>query len=167
MKEQTIILTATAVITVVLIGSVLSNAPATYAKTFYKSQGNTSTPSNQSSSNNNGTISALSLSNPALNNLQPLGGQNNTTIKALPGLVNLAPGGGKNNTNPTNQKIIKTLPGLTLPGLTQLVPRGQNNTGPGSPTKLPNPGLTGITLGGNLTNNPGARPGNNTLATQK
>ena len=61
----------------------------------------------------------LSLSNPALNNLQPPGGagQNNTTTKTLPGLVNLAPGGGQNNTASPNQETTKTLPGLT-----QLVP---------------------------------------------
>ena len=51
--------------------------------------------------------SALSLSNPALNNLQPSGG------------------GGQNNTNPTNQETTKSVPGLT-----QLNPGGQNNPSP-------------------------------------
>ena len=119
MKKQTIILTA-AVMTLFLIGSVLSNAPAAYAKTsHHSSKGNASIPSNQTSSNNNSSTThplslsnpALSLSNPALNNLQPSGG------------------GGQNNTNPPNQAIVKALPGLT-----QLIPGGQNNTSSGTPT---------------------------------
>src|SRR5712692_6540905 len=103
-KEQTIILTA-AVMTLFLIGSVLSNATAAYAKTsHHNSKGNASAPSNQTSSNSTAlslSNPALSLTNPALNNLQPPGG------------------GGQNNTNPPNQAIVKTLPGLT-----QLIPGG-------------------------------------------
>ncbi len=165
MKKQTIILAA-AVMTLFLIGSVFSNAPEAFAKTsHHNSKGNASTPSNHTSSNNNGNSTALSLSNPALNNLQPPGGsgQNNTTTKTLPGLVNLAPGRGQNNTNPPNQETTKTLPGLT-----QLVPAGQNNGNPTNNTsppvkiiKLP-PGIRNPVLG-NLTVNP--NPGTNTNST--
>ena len=179
MKEQTIILSA-AVMTLLLIGSILSIAPAAYAKTsHHSSNGNSTAPSNQSSN-----TSALSLTNPGLNNLQPpSGGQQNNTNPQPQGMSNLAPGGGQqnntnpqpqgmsnlapgggqqNNTNPTNQETIKTLPGLK-----QLNPGGQNNTS-GTPTnttigpvriKLP----PGVFNPGNLTNAPpGTAPGNNT-----
>ena len=162
MKEQTIILSA-AVMTLLLIGSILSIAPAAYAKTsHHSSNGNSTAPSNQSSN-----TSAVSLTNPGLNNLQPpSGGQQNNINPQPQGMSNLAPGGGQqNNTNPTNQETIKTLPGLK-----QLNPGGQNNTS-GTPTnttigpvriKLP----PGVFNPGNLTNAPpGTAPGNNTGTT--
>ena len=69
MKGQTIILT-TAVMALFLVASIIGNVSGAYEKTSPdKSQGN----AHGTSSNNNSSSSALSLSNPALNNLQPAG----------------------------------------------------------------------------------------------
>jgi len=170
MKEKTIILTA-ALMTLFLIGSILSIALAAYAKTSHNgSKGNTIAPPNQTSSSNNGnsnSSSALSLTNPGLNNLQPsTGGQQNNTNPQSQSLSNLAPSGGQqNNTNPTNQQTIKTLPGLT-----QLNPGGQNNTSGNPPNKIIGPvKIIKVPPGllGNLTNAPpgNAPPGNKTGGT--